>query len=403
MLPADDASYGFDNIAGVLKMSPTLMEQYLAAAQRVSRLAVGTPARRRRSSTSASPTICPQDVHLPGLPFGTRGGTQVDYVFPADAEYEIRVRIARDLNESVPAYTEDQQVEINIDGARVGGFTLPGVGARRPPRRGACPGPGGLRRPGQACAAAGRGAQPAAGRAGGDGQQPERPQISQIDGGIRVTRAPARGAEQSRRELEPARARQGRPARVDRHVHQSNVGARRDHAAAVPASVPCRASTFRRRGRACTCAASRSRGRITSADPATRRAASASSRAVPRQPSKGAPYETSRSTTVRSAFSRRLARRAYRRPVTDADVAPLLVFYREAAVQGFDEGIQRAVRRLLVSPEFLLRVERDPANAAPGSPYRISDIELASRLSFFLWSSIPDDELLTAGRTRPAA
>jgi len=90
-----------------------------------------------------------------------------------------------------------------------------------------------------------------------------------------------------------------------------------------------------------------------------------------------------------------LARRAYRRPVVDADVAPLMAFYREGRSQGFEEGIQHALRRLLVSPEFLLRVERDPANVAAGTAYRISDVELASRLSFFLWSSIPDAELLT--------
>ena len=137
MLPADDASYGFDNIAGVLKMSPTLMEQYLAAAQRVSRLAVGTPVPAPSVEYIRITDDLSQDVHLPGLPLGTRGGTQVNYVFPADAEYEIRVRIARDLNESVPVYTEAQHVEINIDGARVGGFTLPGVGTPppRPSRR----------------------------------------------------------------------------------------------------------------------------------------------------------------------------------------------------------------------------------------------------------------------------
>ena len=107
MLPADDASYGFDNIAGVLKMSPTLMEQYLAAAQRVSRLAVGTPVPAPSIEYIRITDDLSQDVHLPGLPFGTRGGTQFNYVFPMDAEYEIRVRITRDLNESVPVYTDD--------------------------------------------------------------------------------------------------------------------------------------------------------------------------------------------------------------------------------------------------------------------------------------------------------
>ena len=159
MLPADDASYGFDNIAGVLKMSPTLMEQYLAAAQRVSRLAVGTPVSASTIEYFRITDDLAQDVQLTGLPFGTRGGTQFNYVFPADADYEIRVRIARDLNESVPIYTEAQNVEIDVDGARVGGFTLPGVGT--PPPRPAATDP--------------------------SGGQAERPQISQIDGGIRVT------------------------------------------------------------------------------------------------------------------------------------------------------------------------------------------------------------------------
>src|SRR5687768_14723005 len=175
MLPADDSSYGFDNIAGVLKMSPTLMEQYLSAAQRVSRLAVGTPVPAPSIEYFRITDDLQQDAHLPGMPFGTRGGTQVNYVFPADAEYEIRVRIARDLNESVPVYTEAQQVEINVDGERVGGFTLPGVGAP-PPRPAAGRGQG---------AAAGRGAGGAPATPGG--QEPERPAISQIDGGIRVT------------------------------------------------------------------------------------------------------------------------------------------------------------------------------------------------------------------------
>jgi hypothetical protein len=104
---------------------------------------------------------------------------------------------------------------------------------------------------------------------------------------------------------------------------------------------------------------------------------------------------------------RQLARRAYRRPVTGADLAPLVEFYEEGRARGgFDAGIEHALTRLLVSPEFLFRVERDPARAAPGSSYRISDLELASRLSFFLWSSIPDDDLLdvaeSGGLSTPA-
>jgi hypothetical protein len=391
MLPADDASYGFDNIAGVLKMSPTLMEQYLAAAQRVSRLAVGTPVPAPSVEYVRITDDLSQDVHLPGLPLGTRGGTQVHYVFPADAEYEIRVRIARDLNESVPVYTEAQQVEIDIDGARVGGFTLPGVGAP-PPRP---PAPSRVE------------GQPSTDSAGG---QPERPQISQIDGGIRVTarqreernkadenwnlRVPVKAGP---RELtvtftnrtsaldETQRLPFLRPYPSGVNIPETRKGV---HLRSVEIVGP-----YNVRGPGDT----PSRQRIFTCRPAA--------------PLKGAPYQTpsngsnvvngsNASNDSNDLCAKRilttLARRAYRRPVTDADVAPLLVFYREATAQGFEAGIQSAVRRLLVSPEFLMRVERDPANAATGTPYRISDIELASRLSFFLWSSIPDDELLSA-------
>lgn len=131
LLPGDDVSYGFDNIAGVLKLSPTLMERYLNAAQKVSRLAVGTPPRAPAIDYFRIADDLSQDVQLPGLPLGTRGGTKISYTFPMDAVYEIRPRLSRDLNESVPLYTEPQVLEISIDGERVGTFTLPAIGARR--------------------------------------------------------------------------------------------------------------------------------------------------------------------------------------------------------------------------------------------------------------------------------
>ena len=377
MLPADDASYGFDNIAGVLKMSPTLMEQYLGAAQRVSRLAVGTPAPPASIEYFRITDDLPQDVHLPGLPFGTRGGTQVNHVFPADAEYEIRVRIARDLNEGVPAYTEDQHVEIDVDGARVGGFTLPGVGT---------PAPGAGRAAGPA---PGRGGQPAAGRGNGDGQS-ERPAISQIDGGIRVTarqREERNKADESWNLRVPIKA--GPRALT---VTFTNRTSAIDETTRLPFQRPYPAGVN---------------------IPETRKGVYLRSVEIAGPYNVTGPGATpSRQrifvcrTETESCAHRilsTLARRAYRRPITDADVAPLMAFYREGASSGFEEGIQRAVRRLLVSPEFLLRVERDPPSRSAlrrdeSSPqiYRISDIELASRLSFFLWSSIPDDELLTA-------
>ena len=391
MLPADDSSYGFDNIAGVLKMSPTLMEQYLSAAQRVSRLAVGTPVPAPSIEYFRITDDLQQDAHLPGMPFGTRGGTQVNYVFPADAEYEIRVRIARDLNESVPVYTEDQQVEIIVDGERVGGFTLPGVGAPPP-------------RPARTTTEA------------SPGQEPERPAISQIDGGIRVTarqREERNQADESWNLRVPIKAGPRaltvtftnrtsaleettrlpflRPFPAGVNIPETRLGV---HLRSVEIAGP-----YDVRGPGDT----PSRQRIFVCRPAAN---------VPNVPN----------VQCAKRILTTLARRAYRRPVTDADVAPLMAFYRENPAEAgrhetaeagrhettaaFEEGIQRAVRRLLVSPEFLLRVERDPAGAKAGTPYRISDIELASRLSFFLWSSIPDNELLDAaerGRLRDSA
>ncbi|RPH62689.1 MAG: DUF1587 domain-containing protein, partial [Acidobacteria bacterium] len=132
LLPPDDASYGFDNIAGVLKVSPTLMERYLSAAQKVSRLAVGTAPPTPNIDYFRVADDLGQNTQLPGLPFGTRGGTVISYTFPMDAEYVISVRLFRDLNESVPLYTEPQQLEISLDGERVGLFTLPGVQNQAP-------------------------------------------------------------------------------------------------------------------------------------------------------------------------------------------------------------------------------------------------------------------------------
>jgi uncharacterized protein DUF1592/uncharacterized protein DUF1588/uncharacterized protein DUF1587/uncharacterized protein DUF1585/uncharacterized protein DUF1595 len=359
MLPADDASYGFDNIAGVLKMSPTLMEQYLAAAQRVSRLAVGTPVPAPSIEYFRITDDLAQDVHLPDLPFGTRGGTQVNYVFPADAHYEIRVRIARDLNESVPVYTEAQHVEIDVDGARVGGFMLPGVGAPTP--------------------------RPAVPAAAGGNQPGERPQISQIDGGIRVTakqREERNQADESWNLRVPIKA---GPRSLT--VTFTNRTAALDETQRLPFLRPYPAGVN---------------------IPETRLGVYLRSVEIAGPydvtgpgdtPSRRRIFVCRSSNASNSLCADRiltaLARRAYRRPVVDADVAPLMAFYREGRSQGFEEGIQHALRRLLVSPEFLLRVERDPANVAAGTAYRISDVELASRLSFFLWSSIPDAELLT--------
>ena len=228
LLPADDVSYGFDNIAGVLKMSPTLLERYLAAAQKVSRLAVGTPLPAPNIDYFRVTDDLSQDAHLPGLPLGTRGGTLIRYVFPMDGEYEIRPRLTRDLNESVPLYTEDQRLEISIDGERVGLYTLPGIGgaADTPPES---PGP-----PPDANAP----------RTPGPGTPDPGAQTARASGDLPDSTDCARGctrksrAQSSRRVVEPARAREGWRARSRRDVHQQRLGDRRNAAPPVRAAVP---------------------------------------------------------------------------------------------------------------------------------------------------------------------
>src|SRR5690606_17816277 len=127
LLPADDSSYGFDNIAGVLKLSPLLLERYLGAADEVARLAVGMPAPFVEVDYFRVPDDLSQESRLPGLPFGTRGGMAVDYTFPVDGEYTIAVELSRDLNEGVPLYAEEQLLEVAIDGERVALYSLPAV------------------------------------------------------------------------------------------------------------------------------------------------------------------------------------------------------------------------------------------------------------------------------------
>jgi mono/diheme cytochrome c family protein len=359
LLPGDDASYGFDNMAGVLNVSPTLMERYLSAAQKVSRLAIGTALPAPNIDYFRVADDLSQDVHLPGLPIGTRGGTLITYTFPMDAHYEIRPRLTRDLNESLPLYLEAQELEISIDGERVGMFTLPGVGR-------------------QASA-------PAESSPDSQGQQPQRPAISQIQQTVRVS---AREREARNRADESWNLRI--PVKAGRHhvaIAFVNRTSALDETARLPFKRPYPAGVNIPETR--LGAYLRSVEIVGPLDPTGPGNGESRQRVFSCRPSTSLD-ETCARTTLTT-----LARRAYRRPVSRTDVDPLIALYREGRAQGsFDTGIERALRRVLVSPEFLFRVERDPAGVAPGGTYRISDIEIASRLSFFLWSSIPDDELL---------
>jgi len=361
LLPPDDVSYGFDNIAGVLKISPTLMERYLVAAQRVSRLAIGTPQPAPNVDYFRVADDLSQESHLPGLPLGTRGGIRIPYVFPMDGEYEIRPRLTRDLNEGMPNYLEAQQLEISLDGERVAVFTLPGVSQ-------------------------------AAGAAAQEAPDPQVPTISQIPTGVRAS--PQERAARARADEKWNLRVAVKAGQRDISIAFLNRTPSLDETTRLPFMRPYPAGVNipeTRRGAylrsveiagpyiAISGGNSQSRQRIFTCSPASEAAEPACAKTI--------------LTT--------LTRRAYRRPVTEGDVAPLLAFFREGRLEGnFENGMEHAIRRLLVSPEFLVRVERDPEGIAARAPYRISDVELASRLSFFLWSSIPDDELLDLAARR---
>ena len=340
LLPRDDAAFGFDNVnTGAL--SPTLMERYLAAARTVSELAVGSRPPAPGSRVVVVPADRTQEDHVDGLPFGTRGGTVVEHVFPFDGEYDIQVRLQRNRNENVEGLTEPHEVELTLDGERLGLFTM----------------------------------------------EPSRNMVIQAnaeyyaDEGIDnhlnvrlpVTAGPHRvGAAFIKKNsalLETTRQPYDAHFNMDRHPRQQP--AVRTIAVAGPFNPSGIGETPSRR-------------RIFSCRPAGDTADEAEACAV--------------------AVVSSLARRAFRRPVSFGDVEQLVGFYRQGYAEGgFEAGVETALRALLTSPEFLFRIERDPAEVEAGAAYRVSDLELASRLSFFLWSSLPDDELIdaaAAGRLR---
>ena len=330
-LPTDDASYGFDNIAGVLRISQSQLEQYLAAARKISRAALGSalPAPAVREFRVAETR--PQYDHLDGLPFGTRGGMLVRYHFPRDGEYEIAIdllcRIQGECDGSV-GFPDIHELEVAVDGERVTLFTLEPRTEFRPHEERTWK----VR------------VQMAAGP---------------HDVSVAFLKLPSIREADSRMErfLKPhyITGVVGDPSQMIYQPFVDRVTVTGPFEGAATGETPSRQAIF-------TC-----------------------------RPTSGADEET----CAKEILSR-LMHRAFRRPVTDEDVATLLPVYHDgrAAGGGFEAGIETALRRLLVSPEFLFRVERDPDGVAPGVNYRISDLELASRLSFFLWSSIPDAELL---------
>jgi mono/diheme cytochrome c family protein len=334
LLPSDGGDFGFDNIATALTTSPLLLERYLTAAIRVAELAVGDADAEPGAATYSIPTTVTQHQHVDGLPLGTRGGILVQHHFPADGEYVFSGRLLSTVAEGlvgVEGHETPHRFIVTVDGEEV--FSAL-IGGRE------------------------------------DHEAAE------------INRAVPR-EEFDRRMTSPripvkAGLRDVGFTFVERPTQEQNVwqpSLRASLEAHNPSGMPrLRSGTIGGPFDVTGISPTPTRERLFVCTPAS---------AAQEAPCAAEIFST-------------LARRAYRRPVGESDLQAPLAFYREARSAGgdFDEGIRAGLARVLASPSFLFRSEHDPVDLPPGAAYRITDLELASRLSFFLWSSIPDDELL---------
>jgi mono/diheme cytochrome c family protein len=364
-LPSDDSTHGFDNIAGALGLSSTLVEAFVSAAGKISRLAIGEPT-PATLVVYRTPEDTSQDYHIEGLPFGTRGGMLVKHVFPSDGEYTVTVTPIFGDNMSPAGFgsVPCEKIEILLDGERL--QLMDWQGSRRFGPQVNC---GGQRGRGGAAAPVGgrgRGAGPAGGGQqgpeaffGGRGGTPMRVRIKTTAGEHLV------GATFPATNLAPL-------LDLDQHFMRDTLQTGPTpgytffpHVGTVRIEGPFNATAA---------ADSPSRRKIFACRPASAADESPCAKKIV--------------TT--------LATRAYRHPATAGEVQALMEFYQDGRKDGtFDRGIEKALARILADPKFLYRIETEPAGVKPAQPYRVTDLDLASRLSFFLWSSIPDEELLT--------
>lgn len=345
LLPADDANHGFDNNADSLRVSPALLEGYLAASRKISRLAVGDPAVAPAFSTYRARPDLGQDGHIEGQPLGTRGGLLAEHNFPLDGTYLLKTRLALNTSAKIRGLDFEHQFIVTIDGrkihqANVGGPADEEAAAISPPES----------------------------EAGIVARLGVRVPVSAGPHAVGVTFVKKTSAQEDgflqpwlRSNLDTQEQR-GIPL-----VESLGIGG--PFQAKGPGNTPSRRKIFLCR-----------------------------------------PTSTSDEVSCAKKIISTLERQAYRRPITEADLETPLSFFQAgrnaAAGDRFDAGIESALRFLLTSPEFLFRIETDPAGAAPGSVHRLSDVELASRLSFFLWSSVPDEELIeiaSHGKLKDAA
>ena len=364
LLPADNAAYGFDNNADALTLSSALTERYLGAAARIAELALGRPRGTPAPETILIPTDRNQGVRWSDeLPFGSRGGGAFRYHFPADGDYlfEMRPKESGVAGGFLGVTDDPHQLDVSIDGHRVwSGVVQRPEGVRGDERNRRILESMRFRAP----VSAG-------------------PRLVQVYFAAK-TSAYVEDLFDPDLRRDPYRAASGEPV-----VSSVTITGPLAETAA-PGDSPSRGKLL-----VCTPAGPPAASAARPSAPGPSPTASATPSAAPAlSVAQAAASEEQAAVCAREIIST-LARRAYRRPVTEADLHVPLALYRDGAARGgFEAGIELAVRGILVSPNFLFRFEEQPASVEPGTPYRISDQELASRLSFFLWSTIPDDELI---------
>jgi hypothetical protein len=331
LLPSDDESYGFDNIAETLRMSPVLLERYLSAARKISRLAVGDTNIIPSYETYRVRPDLGQDEHIEGLPLGTRGGLLIHHNFELDGQYDFKTKLALNTSAKVRGLDYPNDFVITVDGAIVHRATI-----------------------------GGKADEDASDDNSSDG---ENAILARLEAKIPIKAGPhtvgiafiQKTSAQPDGVMEPYLRSTVDPLEQRGVPLIDNVSIGGPFDAAGAGDTPSRRRIFVCR-----------------------------------------PASNADEVPCAKKIIATLARRAYRKAVSDGEMERLLGFYQQGRNEGsFDQGIESALRFLLTDPKFVFRFERDPANVAAGSAYRVSDLELASRLSFFLWSSIPDDELLT--------
>ncbi len=361
-LPPDPSGDGFDNFAAVLSVSPVLMERYMSAARKIARIAIGDDSIPTLGEVYKVSDSFMQDSRLSqDLPFNSRGGIAIRHHFPLDGEYVLKISLQRDAIHFIRGLLgEPHQLDVFVDGTRIQSFSIGGE------RRGAT----GLlhTRTGNVYL--------------GDREQTAY-EMTEADANLEV-RFPAGAGTRLvavtflKKTLEPEGVLEVGPRPMPPDIRRYKGGDPAVDTVTITGPYEAKGvgdTASRRQIFVCHPDGSREPGNPVSSV-------------------SGVPGNQDEESCARNILST-LARRAYRRPATDADVQSLLDLYRTGRNDGnFEAGIELALQRILAGPEFLFRVERDPANLPPDTAYPISDLELASRLSFFLWSSIPDDTLL---------